>query len=358
MAFGVLGAVEVALRLVLGPPPSAVAVFAALGPHERYLDLTEDTVTVGYGRRRPPPFPRRSAAPRVVVLGGSSVHEGTPRLPAAEEFPGLLAAALSVEVLNLGSPGLDSHDLVRIVDELDAVEVSTVVVYTGHNDFGNTYFAERYGSVGSALGARVLGRLSQLQLYAQLSRMVVAPTGTDRSRGGAGPPGRGAPAGLTAEQVRRTLDALRRNLERIAWRTGRQGRALVLVPPVSRLTTLPWEGECAPGSCPSDQMATATDLAASDPAAAVALLQRLRDEDRLTLRAHTAAQDTVRAVAARHDHVVLVDAFAQLPRDPVFAAPHRHLFIDPVHLAPEGHAAMARILEGPVAATLAGGPAR
>ncbi len=352
VALCLLAGTEIALRIGLGPPPAAIRVFAALGERDHFLTVDDSTVSLAYGWGERSAVPRTTDAPRVMVLGGSSVHGGTPGLMLPREFPGQAAAQLGIDVLNLGQPGFDSHDLVRIVDELSPVDVSALVVYTGHNDFGNTHFEGRYGTLSSALVARLHGVLSRLQLFAQVSRIVRPMTGSNRrSRSGMAPQP-GEVRHLNDARRTLTLQGLSANLERIVYLAGKRGVAVVLVTPVSRLA-VPEQVPCPPEIvCPSDDAETVAELAARDPAAAVDLLRSLRDTDPMGLQAPTAAQQLVRDIAGRYAHVALLDAEALLPRDEFLPMPNPALFIDPVHFSPDGHAEMGTLLAQTLSAML------
>jgi lysophospholipase L1-like esterase len=348
-----LGTTELVLRLALGPAPNPVQVYGALGDHDQFFRIESDLATRLYGEHPLAPFAVRSDVPRIGVLGGSSMREGTPDLPPDREVPGLLATALGVPVENLAAPGLDSHDLVEITDELGAMDFAALVVYTGHNDLGNAMFESRYGTLPSALYAHVYGGLSHLQLFSQLSRALVPRTGTDRRTRPDMVPEQHEIQPLDPMRRAVTLVAFRKNLQRIAWLTERRGQPLVLVVPISDLTALPATTACEPGDCASDYFDRARDLHRTDPTAAVDILRLLRDTDPACVRAPTTSEDIVREVAAEFDHITLVDPFPLLPRDPSFDIPNRRLFIDPVHFSPEGHRELAGVLEGPLRTVLA-----
>ncbi len=335
---------EGGLRTALGPPPAAIAVYEAIGEHSHFLEFDGDKVSRAYGKNALPAFSLTSDRPRVAVLGGSSVHGGSPGVSVHQEFPAHVARLADVEVLNLGAPGLDSHDLVRLLDELEPVSVSTVVVYLGHNDFGNAYFEDRYGDVQSAAFAHVHGALSHLQLYAQLSRAVRPLTGSERRWSDATVRERPADAHMTDERRAITMRAFEANLERLAWMTEQRSIPMVLMVPVCKLMARPAPTDCAPGECPRERLSRALSLAKSDPKGAVDILQDIRDKDILAIRAPSAAQETIREVAARHAHIHLVDTFVELPRDRVFDIPDRRLFTDTVHFSRDGHRVMGELV--------------
>lgn len=340
----VLVLVETVFRSMWGPAPAAIPVYDAIAERSAYLSIAEGEVDPVFGKGELPSFPVDADATRLAVLGGSSVHGGSPRVSLEEEFPARLGRLLDVDVLNLGSPGLDSHDLVRLLVELEPVDLDLLVVYSGHNDFGNTFFEERYGDVGSALFAHLHGVLSRLQLYSRLSLWMRPLTGSKRRSSGAEKAPHPNVPSMTDERRALALSGLAANLERIAWLTGQRGLELVLVVPVSRLPALPAPSECAPGQCPRDHLQRARRIVSDDPAAAVALLQDVRDHDPLSIRAPTAAQQVVRQLAATHAHVSLVDPFVGLPSDHIFPVPDRRLFIDPVHLSHSGHREMSELI--------------
>ena len=340
----VLAAVELGLRVALGPPPPAVRVHAALGEHDRYFKVNDGLVKAIYGDQGRETFPLKSDSPRFAVLGGSTVHGGTHGIDFPQEFPHRAGRMLGVRAINLGSPGLDSHDLVRIMAELSQLDTSAWVVYTGHNDFGNAHFEGRYGTVSSALVARTQSLLGRLQLYTQVSRAVQPMTGASRRRRNGMEPAANEVRPLTPARFQMALDGLRSNLDRLAWMSEQQGVPMVLVVPVGRITQPAGRNPCDRPGCPAELIQQAQELAPTDPDEALRLLQKARDTDPIGLRAPTAAQDAVRDVAHAHDHITLVDTFADLPRDPHFPTPDRQLFMDPVHLSRRGHTQVAALV--------------
>ncbi len=348
----VLAGVEGILRGLWGPAPNPVKVYGALGERDQYFALSDGMVQRLYGESPLPPFAVRSPSARVAMLGGSSIREGTPNITADQEIPGLLSTQLDMDVINLGAPGLDSYDILEIVEELAPMDFSVLVIYTGHNDLGNAMFERRYGTLPSALYAYTYGGLSHLQLFSQLSRLLVPRTGTDRRTRPFMRPEEDEVLPLDPLRRTITIQAYARNLERIAWITKRRAQPLVLVVPVSDLTAWPQSTPCEPGDCPPDHFDRARALNRSEPAAAVDILRLLRDRDPACVRAPTSAEDHVRAVARAFDHITLVEPFDTLPRDPTFDIPNRGLFIDPVHFSLRGHREMAKVLEAPIRAAL------
>ena len=240
VAAALLGGVELVLRGLLGPPPPAVRVFAGLQVPERWL-LTEGDRVRAAGEGMADElgevgFSCAGSGPRMLFLGGSSVHGGTPDLDAAEEFPALVGEARGVETLALAQPGLDSHALVELMEAFGDCRAEVVVVYMGHNDLGNVRFYDRYGSLGQGLTVRFQAALGELQLYAQLRRAVGGVSGAQRGRGAGA---EHIPAPLEVVRVDAALTAFEANVARMRWLTAAQGRTLVLVPPLSDLLSEP-----------------------------------------------------------------------------------------------------------------------
>ena len=131
---GLFGAVEASIRLVSGPPPlpSGVARSQVL----RLVEVEGRWVAKRGVDGRLRSFPEDVGGPRVAVLGGSSVMQDP--IDGTQNFPVWLQRALpEVQVLNLGTPGASSTGLALLARELSVLELDAVVVYSGHNDFGN-----------------------------------------------------------------------------------------------------------------------------------------------------------------------------------------------------------------------------
>ena len=344
VASALLAGAEAALRLLLGPPPPPVRVYRAIEDHERYFEVRDGEVRASYMRYDPvPPFPATSAPLRVAALGGSSVHAGSEAVGWAEEFPALIGEQIGFTVLNLGSPGLDSFDLLQMIEELSALDVDALLIYTGHNDLGNALFERRYGTVRSGLAAHARSRLGHLQLYCQLARLLQPPVGSPRRwESGRIDTPRSRP--LPERQHQEALENLRINLRRIAWRTAQLDTPVVLVTPVSRVTRLPPPTSCRPEvPCATQLFREASRIRRTDPEAAVPLLLAARDADRLRLRAPTVVQEDIRQLAAEWPHITLVDAERDLPRQPDLDVVADRLFTDALHLSARGHIELARL---------------
>ena len=341
VALVMLGGAEALLRVLLGPPPPPVVVVSGLEAHETLFTVDAGEVTVYYQRRDPlPPWPAAVEHRRMAVIGGSSVHERSAGVKPEDQFPALIERATGIDTLNLGSPALDSHDLVRIVEELLAFQIDTLIVYTGHNDFGNTYFNKRYGNVSAGLSARAQAGMERFQLFCQLRRVLVP-----HEQSAAGPSTlRGHAHAISRTQWWTALRYLESNLRRIVWMGQQANVEVLLVTPVSALARPPAAQHCPEeGPCSMELWRSARALYASDPARAEALMRQARDHDPIPMRAPSHAADAVRRVAAE-EGARLIDAERELPRHSVLAAPTEELFYDHVHFTAEGHAAMADVI--------------
>ncbi len=340
-ATALLVAGEGALRLSLGPPPPPVRVFNALGDHDTWLSEADGQVSTTYIEIQPPaPFPAAYEGKRCAVHGGSSVHAGTPSLAASGEFPGLLERNLGIPVVNLGSPGLDTFDHRAITEEMVRYPWTCIIVYAGHNDFGNAFFQSRYGDLMSGVGARVRAGLEHFQLFVQLHRVLAPVEGVPRAV-----MGRGGPDKNMIDDTRwwAALRYLEANARRIVWLAKQHDIKTILVSPVSDVLEPPGQKDCAGPDCASEVYQQALALRGSDNAQASALFVRARDLDRVALRAPSAAQEAFRRVA-EEEGAVFVDADALLPQESGLSVPAEQLFVDGVHFSEEGHRAMSRIL--------------
>ena len=173
VGFAILGSVELVLRWTLGPPGAPVQVYSGLdGQRDQWFVEHSDGFQTTYQNSergdRGTWIPSEVRGKRVAVFGGSSVRGGSTNLMADQEFAFLLGDALDVEVFNLGRISLDSHDLVAIMEEMREIHMDAWVVYTGHNDFGNTYFHQRYSGWSGGALAWLQGGMERLQMYWQL----------------------------------------------------------------------------------------------------------------------------------------------------------------------------------------------
>lgn len=335
---------EVALRVALGPPPAPVGVARVFTEQEQYFEREGERVQSTYQRPPVPPFEAVTADPRVAVLGASSVHGGGGEVPLdaradswKREFPALLEQDTGLPVLNLGTAGASSGDLLALLEQAADFTVDVLVLYTGHCDVGNAYFERRYRGL-DGLTVRAHPWLERSQLFVQYRRLL-API-RERIRGG--DPSAEQPP-LTHEEIRLIHRDLRGNLRSIASLCERRHTRLVMVPPVCDLTFPPVYGAGPEGAETYDLWERGMELRQTDPEGAARLLEEARDRSMRPTRAFTSVGRIVREVAQQRD-VTLVDAHAQLPRDAHGSVLAPWLFIDELHFSERGHAAMARML--------------
>jgi len=351
----VLSMAEVCLRLTLGPPPPAVQVYSRSESKGSWLELSNGLVSPTFQGRLGDAlrvaflegvFAADSPQPRFAVLGGSVVHGGTPNMPSGEEFTALLGQKVAANGINLGNPGLDSHDLVGILEELSVYRMDAWVVYAGHNDFGNGYFLQRYQGWPGGLRAHGRSVLEGFQLFWQIRKL--APRAV--SQGAEPNPSSqfAAPEIGPAEKSHILMDYLR-NMRRIVWLAGEAEVPLVLVVPAGALL-LPPLGQCQEGVAMKLWRQGVAQHADQNPEALNALLEA-RDADCIPLRMPGEAQDGLRELA-HAPHVWRVDAARELPREPGLDIAASSLFVDHVHLSTAGHQALAELIAPTLRAAL------
>lgn len=342
VALALLALVEGGLRVFLGPPPPPVRVYTVLAPGAGALVEEDGKVRATYVAVDPPPIvPAKPTGPRWVAVGASSVHGGSMGVFRDGEFPAVAGARAGVEVLNYATPGLDSYDLVNLVGQLGIVHPRGVIFYEGHNDVGNAWFQQRFGTPEAVAEARLGALFGRSRLFVELRRGLGPVEGQARSRGGPATLG-----GMLTPEARARAEAyFTVNLRRIAWRCAEEGWKLVLVTPVSNVLAEPTRLKDGENDAAHAAWVEGSVLRARDPAGAVAAFRRARDIDVVGIRASTAVQEAVRQVAAETG-ATLVDAERELPREPGLDVPASAMFApgDPLHLSPEGHAALGALV--------------
>ncbi|MEC7987755.1 MAG: GDSL-type esterase/lipase family protein [Myxococcota bacterium] len=332
-----LGLVEAVLRVTMGPPSAAVQVYSGTRSHTAWFQEQNRRVTATYQHRSTGSFPTHSRQARFAVLGGSSVHGGTMNVGHRGEFPNLLAQKTRVQGLNLGNPSLDSHDLLQIIDELRGYPMDAWVIYTGHNDFGNTYFHQRYKGWSGTTSAHVQGFLEGLCLFASLRKAIGLARGNTAKPN---PKKQFSGPKIEKSQKIRALNYFKRNMDRIVWLAKSEGVPLVLVVPIRDLRRAPL-GDCGDESpCAVEIYDEAISMLESDPKGAWDRLKQASDADRIPLRISSDAQAYLRSIA--QEGVTVVD-LPNLLADEQGILPEG-LFQDHVHLRPDGHRVVAQAL--------------
>jgi lysophospholipase L1-like esterase len=339
---------EGALRLTLGPPASALRVYSIVAPDQSWFEEVDGRVSAPFQvSPQEPPFAAKATAPRVAVIGGSVVHGGSGNLPLDREFPAVLERLTGIETLNLGSPGLDSNDHARQVDELLAWPVSLVVLLAGHNDFGNMYFQQRYAGASAVALSKTRSFLQNFQFYCLLQRL--GPIQGVRPKVGGGELAKGPV--VTEAQKAMALEQMVMNLRHIAWASRRAGVPLMLVVPVSSLLPPPVAGDCDVPPCARTLWERGMQARSSDPVEAARLLRQARDADGGPLRAPGAAERRIRTLA-EEEGVLLADPEPELPHEGTLDIAAQALFQDHVHFTQRGHEELARALAPHVTAAV------
>lgn len=161
--------IEGSLRYIQGPLAPSVLVYSSVGNFTKWFDVRKGFARPVY-KVNARNFPIQSSKSRMAFLGGSTVHGGSPTVLLQQEFPYLVGKNLSKEVMNLARPSIDSHDILQIAEELIQFDFDHWVVYTGHNDFGNAYFFQRYKTWNAGVEAKTRSWLSSLHIYNLLKK--------------------------------------------------------------------------------------------------------------------------------------------------------------------------------------------
>jgi hypothetical protein len=348
-------------RLIWGPPPPSDMVVRmsqcalVIGAEQSMLDCKP-------GEHADLRFPTQPEAdiPRVVFLGGSSVRE-THIQSAVTNFPMEVAKLLpSVEVLNLGVPGMGAANVAVLASQLEAISPDLVVMYTGHNDYSSDVF---HGAIRAT-------RLWMLPVYRLLASSWVHGALARRARG---TPRHERPQGLViptsdtlAGDVRDAVDArfeadlrlavelspapvflctLLRNpavpptgvLTKDQPECADQLNKLVQLQLDARAQSAAARTACGESSITAWWQSVAHRSAQQTPEAIEAWYRSL-DTDAIPLRAPPSADRIIRTIA-NETGATLVDLEQALG-----PLPPSRLFVDTLHLSPQGAAAVAEVL--------------
>ena len=348
VAFCMLASAELVLRLVHGPTIAPISVHSSTtkrsqnGQDETWFYENMGQIRNSYQHQPVGYFRPTSNVPRFAVFGGSSVRGGTNNIDHRDEFTALAANISGIHGVNLGNPAVDSHDLLRILLEFKQYPFDAWVIYTGHNDFGNTYFYQRYQGWTGGVLAHLQGGLERLQLYWQLRRIIGFPSGNtsspnpDPSKQFSGPK-------IDQNQKDRALRYYEMNINRIIYEARKANIPLIFVVPVRSLFINPVGGCIENEPCSASLYLEAQELLTSDPTKAVSLLRQAADHDTVPLRILSDAQDFIRS-KSDEEGVWVIDAPALFAKDERADFPASQLFQDHVHLSAKGHQQMAAIL--------------
>ena len=332
----VLGMAELVAQMFVVPEGAMVQVHS--GTHERsqWLEERNGSVAAAYQHRTTGGFSKQHFHKRIAVLGGSSVHGGTNNLSDKQEFSALLGKSLGVEAINLGNPSLDSHDILAILEELQQYKMDAWVVYTGHNDFGNTYFHQRYKGWSGTMGAYAYVWMSRRALYRLLQRFVQIPNGNtalpNPQKQFSGPQ-------ISKGQKIRALSYFQDNIEKMIWLAQQNNTPIIFIVPMRDLLRAPL-GDCREEPCSLDLYDQGIALRSTNSQEAVNLLAQASDADGIPLRVLSSAQEYLRSVSQKG--VFVIDAPTLLKGgDGIVPSEY---FQDHVHLSQKGHQQLASVL--------------
>ena len=123
------------------------------------------------------------------------------------------------------------------MDEVTQWPFDAVVLYTGHNDYGNAYFLERFSGTRGGLLAYATSFLERFQTYVQLRRSIRGWQGREGQAFG-GEHLVDHPL-LTPLQKATTLRYLLNNVRRIHWICEQAGLPLLLILPAHDPSRVP-----------------------------------------------------------------------------------------------------------------------
>ena len=337
---GFFASIEFALRVTKGPLAPSILVYSSIGDLQEWFFVKN-----GYARPlykvNARNFSVTSEKPRMAFLGGSTVHGGSPTVLLQQEFPHLIGKQLSIDVLNLARPSIDSHDILRIVEELQHFDFTHWVIYTGHNDFGNAYFFQRYKTWNAGVEAKTRSWLSSLHMYNLLKRTVQPVNSLQKTLGWENFHG----DAVSFEQRELILKHLKENILRINWLGRKQGVKVTFVLPIASATKRPL-GNCnksVMNLCSHDIHRKALRIQSQNPQKARELFIESWEYDTIPLRIPFSAQQELKSFF-EEKQLHYFDLPSHILTDPIMQLPDDNLFHDHVHLSKEGHQLVAQKL--------------
>lgn len=375
VAAPVLVGLELLARAVAGPPHPVLVAKMPDGSSQLFVH-EGDMVRALYQEPFPlPPFPARPTPgrPRVVWLGGSSLHGGSP----PPEVSDVVASAMPIESINLAAPGLDTGHIAAMLDDVLSFQPAAAVIYSGHNDLGSAVFYNRYSGLEFIFTAKARAIFGRSRLFGLLEDTIhahqvfpVPSPSTQRSYV------------LTEARREAVHDQYAWRLRYIVHRLKTAGVKVVLATVVSdgvaqgmewscpqvmhqlghrwdRGMPLPLDGVSLEAvdralaehpSCRDLVWVKARLEAGTDRAAAIAMLDELRDADPFGVRADRWMVAQIRRVA-EVEGVALADVNAAFRRAGGGLEPPGWFF-DPVHLGEQGIRAAAAVIAPKLAEVL------
>lgn len=364
VAVCVLGSAEGVARLVTGAPEVPVVVSMPDGSEGLWQEVG--------GELRPklvehqewwPVGDKQPGRLRVVLLGGSSLAAPPDDRRRAAS---LLAKGIDAEVINLAVSGMDSGHLLATLPGVVALEPDLVIIYSGHNDLGNAVFEQRYADIRSVALARARAVLGHSRLFELLEaglrgreertmtqHFAVAEVSlSDGQRAAAIADFEDRlgqlVGGLTEAGLPVVLSTVVSNpaFPSVQWRCPDLMRSLGAEPSHRAVVDLSAVDSAALAAAREQSPCADLDLVwarrafdAGDAEQAVEMLERLRDEDPVPLRAPRATNAAVRRVADAHG-VPVVDVAAEFRKRGGGVEPPGW-FKDQVHVNELGELALA-----------------
>ena len=334
--FGFFFCVEIIARQWISPKKARVHVYSGTKARENWFELKNYQVSAQYQHRPTGSFSSNMQQPRIAFLGGSSVHGGSNHLSARQEFPALVGQKMRIQTLNLGNPSLDSHDLSKILTELKLFPMSAWVVYTGHNDFGNTYFHQRYKGWSSTLGAHALVFLQRLAVYQALQEKLTIPSGNTAKPN---PKKQFSGPYITEDQKIRAQMYFEQNIEHMIHLAKQEEIPIVFVIPIRDLLRAPLGG-CHGEPCALTLYDQGIALREKSEKEAISLLREASDADEIPIRTLSSAQEFLRSQQQTGVYVIDLPKILETEGS-LFSS---SLFQDHVHLTGEGHQKVADVV--------------
>ena len=358
------------LRVRMTPPTPELAAALPDGSPD-LIHRTTAGIAPAYQsvRKQPAVGPKKpGAGPRIVWLGGSTLHGGSRDIMRTEETPGRAGALLGVESLNFAGIGMDTVSIGVILDDVLSIQPDVLVVYAGHNELGNAVFTGRYGDAETAHFAILRALLRTSRLFQPLEvllrgqeKLILPSEGNEKQFT--------VDAGTRSEIHWRYEERLRHIISKAT----DQGVPVVVSTLMSNAVAPSMDFSCPeamdragfppgpPEAIPVDKISPA-DIAAAEAISPgcrdirwlrarqtgdKAMLDQLRDEDPLPVRGGRPLNEIIRRVADETDATLIdVDKMAREAGGGLEPTPW---FLDPMHLTIEGHDALARMMAQAIA---------
>lgn len=344
VAILVLVLFEFSLRFFQGPLAPDIQVHSMVGELDQWFVEEGAFVRPAY-QSYPNAFPKEKQKTRVAFFGASSLNAGSPNVKKSEQFPELIGRNINVTTFNLAEPALDSHDILKILEEVQKYKFDVWVIYTGHNDFGNTYFFQRYKGWSAKVEANLQQQLSQLRIY-RLLQNVAKPSANSISQGLRRDIYNQREYAIGKDQRKVAQRLLFQNIERMKWLGESAGVEVLFVIPMAAIHKQPI-GLCPHGAqvCGQrDYEIARKNYQRGETEQAMRMYEEAWLNDSVPLRIPPDVQKDMRTMFTDKGYN-FVDPQTQMPKEDNFDGPQFSLFHDHVHLSKQGHQEMANLVE-------------